>query len=369
VGEFDADLALFGGYLAHVEASTQYKTWRRDNCGKGAGGTPSAPAAGSDVALWDAFRAKVLAGASPVPPDLKTEIGDSFVGAGRMGMSISRLVGMMAPIPPPPPPPGGGVLRGNFTDFFTQWGYSGSTPNGQIFMNRWKTANLQTLAATQTPWIATGGAAIYEVLDPSGRKGFRFVCDPEMSDGSGNKKVEIYESNGAGGSVNPNGQAMIRGLGFTDEIAFRVRFPLAGNPSGFPGPNEGVFDRRNVFWQHSMDPSDLNYFGISRLGFTNRFFCSIGRHIGTNTELAAATLAWEVATDVEYLFRYIIKWRSDATGTFQWWVKRPTDPNEVLCLDYAGQTWFAIPNTEFGFYSAPSLNNEVVISDIRVTQH
>jgi hypothetical protein len=117
VGEFDADLALFAGYLAHVEASTQYVNWRRDNCGKGQGGSAVSPAAGSDVALWDAFRAKVLAGATPIPPDLKTAIGDSFVDAGKMGLSITRLIGQLGPLPPPaPPPPANTVWNWDFAE-------------------------------------------------------------------------------------------------------------------------------------------------------------------------------------------------------------------------------------------------------------
>lgn len=265
-------------------------------------------------------------------------------------------------------PPPTGVLRDTFTDFYTQWGYSASDHNGQIFQNRWNTTNLQTLSSTQTPWSSIGGPAISEFTDGLGRPGFRFICNTQTQDDSGNKKVEIYESNGAGGSVNPYGEAMIRGVGFTDEISFTVRFPSAGNPSGFPGPNEGVFDRRNVFWQHSMDPSELNYFGISRLGFTNRFFLSIGRHISTNSENFGFTMPWEVLLDTYYDFRYIIKW-SSTSGTFQWWVKRPTDSVAVQYANYSGQTWWAIPNTEFGFYSAVAFTNTIEISDIRVTAH
>jgi hypothetical protein len=106
VGDYAADLALFGEFIAHLEASKQYAAWRRDNCGKGIGGTPSHPAAGTDVALWDAFKAGVLAGETPVPPDLKTTIGDAFVDAGKEAMSISHLVGALQnPYPPDQPPP------------------------------------------------------------------------------------------------------------------------------------------------------------------------------------------------------------------------------------------------------------------------
>jgi hypothetical protein len=285
---------------------------------------------------------------------------------GRAKAYFDQVVGGV--VPPPPPPVETGTLRSHFTDFFTGWGYSSSDHNGQIFQNRWKTSNLQTLFATQTPWVSTGGAAITEVTDPVGRPGFRFVCNPEMEmdPGSSSKKVEIYE----GGPTNPYGTKMVRGNGYTDEIAFYIRFPRTGNPNGFPGPNEGVYDRRNVIWQHSMDGANkLHLFGISRLGFTNRFYLSILRDSSVGTEKAGITLPWEVELDTEYHFRYIIKWASDSTGTFQWWIKRPADAAEVQYANYAGQTWGSTPNTEFGFYSAKALNNEVIISDIRVTQH
>ncbi len=289
--------------------------------------------------------------------------GYSKMGKGLCEVEKERRA---ASVPvPPDPPPASGTPRAHFTDFFTQWGYSSSDKNGQIFQGRWNQPNLQTLSTTQTPWSSIGGPAISEVIDHLGRPGFRFICNNQTQDGSGNKKVEIFEANG-GSNPNPNGKAMIRGRGYTDEISFTVRFPSSGNPNGFPGPNEGVYDRRNVFWQHSMDPSELNYFGISRLGFSNRFFLSIGRHIGQNSEAFAVTLPWEVELDHDYNFRYVVNWRSDATGTFQWWVKRDTDSAEVQYANYSGQTWWAVPNTEFGFYSAPSLSNEVVISDIRV---
>lgn len=105
--EWDDDLELFQKFLEDLGASKQYTNWRRDNCGKAQGGTPTSPAPGTDVALWDAFKDDVLAGKTPLSPDLKTAIGDAFVHAGEMSMSISRLVGAMRnPFPPPDPPPG-----------------------------------------------------------------------------------------------------------------------------------------------------------------------------------------------------------------------------------------------------------------------
>ncbi len=349
-------------YVPNEEASSGHKNWVKANKG--------------EAAKWATFRDAAIAYEADDPavavPAMATKHGKALVAAGKEHMSVTDLGSADYPTSPPIPPPpggGGGVLHDTFTDFYTYWSATSSTPNGQIFQNRWKTNNLQTLAATQTPWTSTGGAAIYEVTDAGGRPGFRFVCNSEMEmdPGSSSKKVEIYESQVAGDSA--YGDPMIRGLGATDEIAFYVRFPSSGNPNGFPGPNEGVFDRRNVFWQHSMDPSYLNYFGISRLGFTNRFYCSIMRHGGNSTELAQATLGWEVQTNTDYHFRYVVKWMNNSTGTFQWWVQRPTDPTEVLCLNYTGVTWGAAPNTEFGFYSAKALNNEVIISDIRATWH
>ncbi len=250
-----------------------------------------------------------------------------------------------------------GSLYDTFTDFYYTYGYSSSFPNGQIFHNRWHTTNLQTLGATTTPWTSTGGAAIFEVTE-AGNPGFRFISNAEMVAASGGKKTEIID-----GKNNPNGGPIVRGLGFTDEVSFYVKFPSSGNPSGLPGPSQGVYDRRNVFWQHSMDPSYLNYFGVSRLGGTNRFFASIMRNGSAGTELLGVTLAWDLSLDVNYLFRYIINWQSNSTGTFQWWV------DGVQYANYTGQTYATTPNTEIGFYSAAALNNEVILSDIRVTHN
>lgn len=260
-----------------------------------------------------------------------------------------------------------GTLRGAFTDFYTTWGASSSDHNGQIFENRWNQPNLQTLFTTQTPWSSIGGPAISQVNTSNG-PGFSFTSNTQTLD-SGSKKVEIYESQVAGPS--PYGAPMVRGLGYTDEISFHVIFPTATNPSGFPGPDQGVYDRRNVFWQHSMDGSNnLDYFGISRLGYTNRFYLSIMRNSAANTELAGYTITnWDVQTGVDYKFHYIVHWANDSTGYFKWWVQRPSDPTEVLVADYTGPTWGSAPNTEFGFYTAPSFSNEDIISDIRVTQH
>lgn len=346
-------------YVPREQAASTHKKWEQAN--------PN-----GDAPKWRAFRDKALAykeGDAPVAaPDMATPHGDALVAAGKLHMSVIDL-GADYATTPPPPPSGTGVLRDSFTDFYTYWGATASDNNGYIFQNRWKTNNLQTRFATQTPWTSTGGAAIFEVNDAAGRPGFRFVCNAEMDNdypGVGsNKKVEIYESEVAGD--NPYGTAMARGLGFTDEIAFYVYFPSSGNPSGFPGPNQNVFDRRNVFWQHSMDPSYLNFFGISRLGNTNRFFLSIMRNGSQGTELLGTTLGWEVQMNTFYHFRYIVKWANNNTGTFKWWVQRPSDPSEVQYADYTGVTYGASPNTEFGFYSAKVLSNEVIISDIRVT--
>ncbi len=355
-------------FVPNEEASSGHKKW--------------AVANKNEAIKWAAFRKAAIAYKKGDPkvvvPSMATSHGKALIAAGKEHMSVTDLGSADYPGGGggggTPPPPQTGVLRGNFTDFYTQWGYSSSDHNGQIFQNRYKTSNLQTLFSATTPWTGIGGPAITEVTDTQGDPGFRFVCNTEQDMAypgtSSNKKTEIYESNGATGTTNPYGTSMIRGLGATDEISFRIRFPSSGNPSGFPGPNEGVYDRRNVFWQHSMDPSYLNYFGISRLGFTNRFFLSIMRNGAGNTELLGVTItAWDVAMDTDYEFRYIIFWKSDATGTFQWWVKRPTDSAEVQYANYTGQTWAAIPNTEFGFYSQKALSNECTISNIRVTQH
>ncbi len=74
--------------------------------------------------------------------------------------------------------------------------------------------------------------------------------------------------------------------------------------------------------------------------------------------------------DVAYFFRFIVKWSTGADGTWKWWIKRPSDAAEVLYMDYTGPTTAGgKPNTEFGYYGAANLSNEVVISDLRVTQH
>lgn len=275
----------------------------------------------------------------------------------------------------PPSIPSSGVLRDSFTDFFTKWGYSPQLPNGQIFQNRYKTGNLQTLGATPTPWSTLGGPAITEVLDPSGRPGFRFIANTETdmdypASGS-NKKVEIYEYNGADGHVNPNGFSMIRGLGYTDEISFYIRFPQSGNLSGFPGPNEGVWEYRNIFWQHSMDAAGkLILLGVSRLGFTNRFFLAF-RDSFNNVNWGPYRIIteWDVAFDTEYRFHYYVKWANDSTGIYRLWIKRPTDSAEIQYVNHTGSTWLSEPNTEFGFYTAKAFSNEVIISDIRVMVH
>ncbi len=253
--------------------------------------------------------------------------------------------------------PSGGTLKANFTDFYYTYGYSPSFPNGQIFHNRYNTTNLQTLGAATTSWPSTGGAAISQVTE-AGNPGFRYICNAEMTAASGGKKTEMLSGIG-----NPNGDPIVRGLGYTDEVQFYVKFPSAGNPSGLPGPSQGVFDRRNVFWQHSMDPTYLNYFGVSRLGGTNRFFLSIMRNGGANSELAGYTLPWDLSLGTNYLFRYIVKWSNTSSGTFQWYV------DGVQYANYTGVTYATPPNTEFGFYSAAALSNEVILSDIRVTHH
>ena len=105
MGEHAYEEALFARYVAALEDSTQYRNWRRDNCGKAAGGTPSNPAPGSDVAKWDALRAKVLAGAESAPlPVMQTKIGDSFVVAGELGMSVSHFLAQLGRTPGQPAP-------------------------------------------------------------------------------------------------------------------------------------------------------------------------------------------------------------------------------------------------------------------------
>lgn len=351
-------------YVPNEEASTGHKKWAVANKG--------------EAAKWAAFRDAAIAhkkGDPAVPvPTMASLHGKALVAAGKLHMSVTDIGSADYPGGGVTPP--SGVLRDTFTDFFTQWGYSSSDHNGQIFQNRFKTSNLQTLFSATTPWTATGGAAITEVTDTLGNPGFRFVCDPEMDMSypgtSSSKKVEIYESNGEGGHLNPNGFSMVRGLGFTDEIAFYVTFPSAGNPNGFPGPNEGVFEYRNIFWQHSMDAANkLILFGVSRLGFTNRFFVAFRDSFNNvNWGPYVTITAWDVALGTPYHFHYTVNWQSGATGSFQWFVQRPTDASEVQILNATNiQTWASTPNTEFGFYSAKSLNNEVVISDIRVTAH
>jgi len=358
----DPALHLFPDeYVPHVQGSNAYKNWAKQNTG--------------EAQKWAKFRNAVIAGQQVAPPVLTSSFGKSLIDAGCLHMSISHFVGQVTPTyppppapPPPPPPPGTGALRGHFTDFFTTWGSSSAVPNGQIFQNRWNNGpGLQTLAAVQNPWPSTSGAAIYEITDLSGRLGFRFLINPEMHSDATSKKTEIYEFQG-----NAFGQPMARGIGFTDEVSFVLRFPSTGNTSGFPGPNEGVFDRRNVFWQHSLDTTNhLNYFGISRLGFTNRFFNSVMRDSAASTELYAVTTTWEVLTDTDYLFREIVKWATDGTGTYNSWIKRPSDSSEIPFASYTGPTMGVgdFPNTEFGFYSASALNNEAWITDVRVTQH
>ena len=105
MGEFDADLALFGEFLADAQAlkspsgkRTYYATWLAHNPG--------------EAAMWAAFRDAVLAGDKPVAPVLESRFGQSLVHAGEMGMSISHLVGALVDPnrpPPPPPPPAPGV--------------------------------------------------------------------------------------------------------------------------------------------------------------------------------------------------------------------------------------------------------------------
>lgn len=260
------------------------------------------------------------------------------------------------------PAPSAGTLRGHFTDFFTQWGYSASDHNGQIFQNRWNLGvnfGLQTLSDPQTPWSSIGGPAITEVTN-SGYAGFRFQARPEMLASSGGKKVEIYESGG-----NPYGAAMVRGAPYTDEISFRVLFPASGNPSGFPPSSDW-----NVFWQH--DTGTISGFGIdgdpSHDPF--RFYCGLLRANNTNPPGGRVQPSWHVQYDVSYLFHFIVKWSTGSDGTWKWWIKRPSDSAEIQYMNYTGVTQSSNrPNTEFGYYGAASLNNEVIITDIRVINH
>jgi len=255
-------------------------------------------------------------------------------------------------------PPGGGTLRSQFTDFYSTWGWSSSDHNGQIFQNRWHTTNLQTLQSTQTPWSSTGGAAIYEVNDHLGRPGFRFLCNPEMLASSGGKKVEITEFYG-----NPYGAPMVRGNGFTDEIYFYVRFPSSGNPSGFPG-NTNAWD---VFWQH--DTGTISGFGIDMEAGQNppHFYCGL---LSTNSGSRRADVPWNVEFDKDYRFHFLVTWSTSSSGSWQWWIQRETDVSEIQYMNYTGQTQQSNnPNTEFGFYATPQYNTEVIISDIRVTNH
>ena len=353
-------------FVPDIQGSSYHPKWVRAN-----------PA---EAGRWNTFRDQVLAykaGDTLTPPSMATKYGKALVAAGKLHMSVTDIGSADWP-PETPPPPTTGTLRGHFTDFFTQWGFSSSDHNGQIFKNRWmlQSNQLQTLLSTQTPWSSIGAAAITEVTDTLGNPGFRFVCNTQMDmeypSSTSSKKVEIYESNGAGGHVNPYGYSMVRGLGFTDEISFYVTFPSTGNPSGFPGPNEGVYEYRNIFWQHSMDAANkLLLFGISRLGFTSRFFLAFRDSFNNvNWGPYVTITAWDVALDAPYHFHYIVNWQSSATGSLQWWVKRSTDADEVQYLNATGiQTYASTPNTEFGFYSAKALNNEAIISDIRVTQH
>jgi hypothetical protein len=355
-----------GEFKPLIEASNVYAKWASQNQG--------------ERDKWLVYSSTICLDQQPTYPDMATSFGKALVSSGRMALTIdvppetttTSTTQTTTTTQPPTTttttttPAETGALRDSFTDFYTGWGISSTDHNGQIFQNRWNQPNLQTLFTTQTPWSSTGGAAIYQVTDSSGRPGFRFLCNPGMLSDSSSKKTEIYE----GGPASPYGTKMVRGLGFTDEISFDVDFPSSGNANGFPGPSEGVYDRRNVFWQHSMDGSNnLDFFGISRLGGTNRFYLSVMRNSSAGTELAGFTLPWEVQLDTDYRFHYIIKWAGDSTGTLQWWVKRPSDTTEVQYADYHGPTWGSAPNTEFGFYTKNVFNNEDVISDIRVTQH
>jgi hypothetical protein len=256
-----------------------------------------------------------------------------------------------------------GTLRGHFTDFYCQWGYSSSDHNGQIFQNRWNLGSgwgLQTLSDPQTPWPSIGGPAITEVNDSAGRPGFRFRCNPEMVASSGGKKVEIYEAGG-----NPYGASMVRGAPYTDEISFYVLFPASGNQNGWP-----MYSDFNVFWQH--DTGTISGFGIDTDPAHNppRFYCGLLRANNANPPGGRLQPSWFVQTDITYHFRFVVKWATDNTGTWQWWIQRPSDPTEIQYMNYSGITQSSNrPNTEFGFYSGATLNNEVIISDVRVTWH
>ena len=118
MGEYDADLALFAGYVANAEAVPYHSKWENAN-------------KNGDAPKWHSFRDSLLAGQAPAPPSMATRYGKALVGAGRQHMSISRLVGAVTnPFPPPdptpdPPDPPTGTLRfsppgyPNFTGFQT----------------------------------------------------------------------------------------------------------------------------------------------------------------------------------------------------------------------------------------------------------
>lgn len=65
-----ASLAIFGDFVAHMQAAAYYAKWVRDNPG--------------DSARWFAFRDAVLTGALPAPPVMTSKYGSGLVDAGRM---------------------------------------------------------------------------------------------------------------------------------------------------------------------------------------------------------------------------------------------------------------------------------------------
>ena len=364
-------------FLPNIQTAnkTNYTQWKQSNP--------------KEAAKWEKFRDTILQGTYMAPPVLATKYGKALVAAGKLHMSVTDIGS--APVTPPVDPTWPGVLRGNFTDFYTTWESGPSDHNGEIFKNRWKSTTVDALQTRfwtpQTPWSTStipDGSAIAEVSTANG-PGFRMVCNPEMVNqlsGPYAKKVEIVEYYG-----NAYGAAMFRGAPYTDEVSFYIRFPQSGNPNGFPPGYDGF----NVWWQNSIDdiPSGgrINGFGINTsntFNGPNTFYATVlsnSFYATDNTPrwLARSDTTWQVQFDVDYHFRIYVKWTYQSDGFYKVWIKRPQDPAEVLFLDYSGPTFGnwragdtpfnAHPNVEFGFYSAITLNNEVVFSDLRVNPH
>jgi Polysaccharide lyase len=210
----------------------------------------------------------------------------------------------------------------------------------------WQAASESAMSPRPLAWPSGGG--IFETRTIHG-PGFRVVATPETAAPWGGKAVWLVDAD----HLTPWSSF----LGTTEDWAGKFSFPRSGNPEGFP-----VHWWSGVLVEFHTETESGPHIAIDG-EIPNRPRLRYGVYDPRTDDYRFTWFKKPIVFDRWYTWRLRMKWSTGSDGFLRSWV------NGKKVMDYVGPTIEVgeHPKLQFGYYSTPTLRNEVIHAAIRRT--